>query len=290
MRKEVRRIRLIHFIKMLFRRYVDDEVPAYSSQMAYYFLLAFFPFSIFLITIIGYLPISDADILKPLASILPSISYHALQENVEQVVKTRNMKLLSFGFVAMLWASSSGMRAIMRGINKALCRDDRMPFWISVPLSIVFTILVTVLAVFYFLLLIFGEQIGELLVHAGMMWEYWKGWDVIRYMAAVLIMIGVFTLLFRYSPCKRIRWRNALPGAVFTTVGWLLVSFIFAFYVNQFWNPTLVYGNLGGIIALLIWLFISAQLILLGGEVNAILIFSRRDRAGKSGPRPKKQT
>ena len=283
----MRRIRLLRFIKMLFRRYVDDEVPAYSAQMAYYFLLAFFPFLIFLITIIGYLPISDADILEPLASFLPAISYHVLQENVEQVVKTRNMQLLSFGFVAMLWASSNGMRAIMRGINKALCRDDRMPFWISVPLSIGFTILVTLLIVFYFVLLIFGEQIGELLVRAGMKWEYWKGWDVIRYMTAVLIMIGVFTILFRYSPCKRIKWRNALPGAVFTTVGWLLISLIFTFYVNRFWDPALVYGNLGGIIALLIWLFISAQLIILGGEVNAILIFNRKDRVGKSGPRLK---
>ena len=72
-----------------------------------------------------------------------------------------------------------------------------------------------------------------------------------------------------------------MPGAVFTAVGWLLVSLVFSYYVNRFWNLSLVYGSLGGIIALMVWLFISAQLILLGGEVNAMLIFGYKDKGKK---------
>lgn len=271
----MRRIKLFDYVKELYRRYIEDEVPAYGAEMAYYFLLAVFPFLIFVITIIGFLPVNSDDILKPLADLLPHQSYQALSVNVEQVVDRRNLRLLSFGFISMLWAASSGMGAVMRGINKALCQKDTRPFWIAIPLSILFTIMVTVMILFYFVLLIFGRQLGGLLAHTGLSQEYWKGWHILRYALAGSMMIVVFVVLYRYSPCKKIRWRNAMPGAIFTTVGWLLVSLAFTFYVNRFWNLTLVYGSLGGIIALLVWLFISAQLIILGGEVNAMLIFSR---------------
>ena len=274
-------IKLLKSIRELYRRYVEDEVPAYSAEMAYYFLLAVFPFLIFLITVIGYLPVSGDDILRPLANLLPSESYHVLRDTAEQVIRSRNLRLMSFGFVSMLWAASSGMGAVMRGINKALCEKDTRPFWVAVPLSILFTILVTLLILFYFILLIFGRQIGDFLLRIGLRWEYWKGWNVIRYAVAIFLMIAVFVILYRYSPCKKIRWRNAMPGAVFTAVGWLLVSLVFSYYVNRFWNLSLVYGSLGGIIALMVWLFISAQLILLGGEVNAMLIFGYKDKGKK---------
>lgn len=250
-------------------------MPAYAAEMAYYFLLAVFPFLIFLVTIIGYFPVTVEDILDPISNLLPYQAYHILRDNVEQVISTRSIKLMSFGFISMLWAASNGMGAVMRGINKALCENDTRPFWIAVPLSILFTVLVALLILLYFILLIFGRQISRLFLPAELPHLYWRIWHILRYGIAVFMMILVFAVVYRFSPCKRIRWRNAMPGAIFTTVGWLLISLAFSFYVNQFWNLSLIYGSLGGIIALLVWLFISAQLIILGGEVNAALIFQR---------------
>jgi membrane protein len=283
----VRAIKIFAYAKELYRRYIADEVPAYGAEMAYYFILAVFPFLIFLVTIIGYFPISVDDILEPLGDFLPYQSYHVLRGNVEQVINTRSLRLMSFGFISMLWAASNGMGAMMRGINKALCEKDTRPFWIAVPLSILFTVLVTLLILFYFVLLIFGRQISRLLFPVELPRIYWQVWHILRYGVAVLMMVLVFVFVYRFSPCKKIRWRNAMPGAIFTTIGWLLVSLAFSFYVNQFWNLSLIYGSLGGIIALLVWLFISAQLIILGGEVNAILIFSRKNnQADKSKGNP----
>ncbi len=283
----MRAIKIFAYAKELYRRYIADEVPAYGAEMAYYFILAVFPFLIFLVTIIGYFPISVDDILEPLGDFLPYQSYHVLRGNVEQVINTRSLRLMSFGFISMLWAASNGMGAMMRGINKALCEKDTRPFWIAVPLSILFTVLVTLLILFYFVLLIFGRQISRLLFPVELPRIYWQVWHILRYGVAVLMMVLVFVFVYRFSPCKKIRWRNAMPGAIFTTIGWLLVSLAFSFYVNQFWNLSLIYGSLGGIIALLVWLFISAQLIILGGEVNAILIFSRKNnQADKSKGNP----
>lgn len=266
---------MFFFIKEMYRRYIDDEVVAYGAEMAYYFLLSLFPFLIFIITLIGYIPFSRENILEYLAFLLPQDSYETIRENILQILNNRNIKLMSFGFISTLWAAASGMGAAMRGINKALCQKDTRPFWVAIPLSIAFTLLVAVLIILYFVLLIFGKQIGNWLLQIRMPNLSLQIWHIFRHLIAILMMTLVFTILYRYSPCKKIRWRNAVPGAIFTSAGWLIISWLFAWYVNHFWNLSRIYGSIGGIIGLMVWLFISAQLIIMGGEVNAILIFNR---------------
>jgi membrane protein len=90
------------------------------------------------------------------------------------------------------------------------------------------------------------------------------------------MMVIVFACIYRFTPCSRLGWREVLPGAIFTTVGWLVASLAFSYYLDNIWNIELVYGSIGSFIALLIWLYLSATLLLLGGQVNALLAFSQR--------------
>ena len=276
--------KIFFYIKELYRRYIDDEVAVYGAEMAYYFLLSVFPFLIFITTLVGYLPITGDNFLESMANILPYESYLVVRKNVEQVIHTRSLKLMSFGFISMVWASASGMGAVIRGINRALCQRDNRPFWVAIPLSVLFTILVAILIVFFIILLIFSRQIGAYLLEAGMSQLYWKGWQALKYTLGILTLMVVFVLLYKYSPCVKVRWKNAIPGALFATVGWILVSWLFSWYVNHFWNLSLVYGSIGGIIGLLIWLYISAQLIILGGELNAVLILHPPGKWAKKTP------
>ena len=124
---------MLFFIKELYRRYVEDEVAAYGAEMAYYFLLSIFPFLIFVTTLIGFLPIPGESFLAYLKVLLPHESYQFIRDNLLQILSRRNLKLLSFGIISMLWAASSGMGAAVRGINRALCQKDTRPFWIAVP-------------------------------------------------------------------------------------------------------------------------------------------------------------
>lgn len=275
---------MVFYIKELYRRYIDDQVAVYGAEMAYYFLLSVFPFLIFITTLIGYLPYTGDNFLEYMANLLPYESYLLVRKNVDQVIHMRNLKLLSFGFISMVWASASGMGAVIRGINRALCQKDNRPFWVAIPLSILFTVLAAMSIIFFIILLIFSKQVGAYLLDAGMPQLYWRGWKALRYLLAILILMLVFGLLYRYSPCIKVRWRNAIPGTIFATVGWLLVSWIFSWYVNHFWNLSLIYGSIGGIIGLLIWLYISAQLIILGGELNALLLLYPPGKNAKKIP------
>ena len=277
--------KLIRYIKELAFRFQDDDVPALGAQMAYFFLLAVFPFLIVLMTVIGYSPISSEDVLEPLSNVLPYESYEVIRANVVQVTDRRNLRLMSIGFITTLWAASNGVGAVIRGLNKAYNEEEKRPFWMIKGVSLLCTIGLSLTIVLYFVLLIFGQQIGNIMEWIGFPPEYRNIWDQFRYMVIVVMMILVFAAFYHFTPSRRLRWREVFPGAIFTTVGWLLTSMAFAYYVNNFWNLSLVYGSIGGIVALLIWLFLSAMMIIMGGEVNAMLFFAR---VGREKPKGKK--
>jgi len=110
-------------------------------------------------------------------------------------------------------------------------------------------------------------------------------WDVFRYFIILCVMVLIFAALYRYTPSKRLSWREVFPGSVFATIGWVIVSVGFSFYVNNFGNYSRLYGSIGAVIILLTWLFLTSIIIILGGEVNATLAF---DREGKEKPVGKK--
>jgi membrane protein len=94
-----------------------------------------------------------------------------------------------------------------------------------------------------------------------------------RYLVGFIAMIFVFIMVYRYTPSKRLNWKEVLPGALFSTLGWILTSIGFSYYVNNFGNYSKVYGSIGAVIALMSWLFISSVIILMGGELNATLAY-----------------
>ena len=109
---------------------------------------------------------------------------------------------MSFGFISTLWAAASGMGAAMRGINKALCQKDTRPFWVAIPLSIAFTLLVAVLIILYFVLLIFGKQIGNWLLQIRMPNLSLQIWHIFRHLIAILMMTLVLPSCTGIAPVK----------------------------------------------------------------------------------------
>jgi uncharacterized protein YqhQ len=103
-------------------------------------------------------------------------------------------------------------------------------------------------------------------------------WVVLRYAVPIIIMFVMFSLLYVFVPCCSIRFKEALPGSIFSTAGWIIISLLFSFYVSNFANYTRVYGSIGGVIILLIWIYISCIIILLGGEINATFSYFRSNK------------
>ncbi|ERI90002.1 YihY family protein [Clostridiales bacterium oral taxon 876 str. F0540] len=266
------------FLKSIIFRYIDDEITAMGSQLAYSLLLAFFPFLILLMTLVGYSSVKSEDVIAALGTILPIDVLKLVKNTVVEVVDTRRSGLLSISMVSTVWTASNGFNAVIRGLNKAYDEKEKRPYWKVQLTAILCTIGLVLIIIVAFALLVFGEIGVKFLIsrfHVTPRVEYII--DFSRYIIGLTVMIIVFNAVYRYTPSKRLTWGETLPGAVFTTIGWTLISVGFSYYVNNFGSYSRIYGSLGAVIALMSWLFISSVIILIGGEINATLAYRKLD-------------
>jgi len=267
-------IRIRKDIKNLIYRFRDDDVTALASQLAYGLLISFFPFLIFLMTLIGFSSIESEDVLRGLSQFVPASVFELIRNTVITVVDTRNHNLLSLSLILTIWISSAGFKAVIKGINKAYDEPERRSFIRLEIVAILCTLALNAIIFLSLALLVLGEVVGyNIGVFLGYPEQSKEAWDVFKYLVIVLIMILVFAAMYRYTPSKKLTWWEVFPGAIFATLGWIAVSVLFAFYVNNFGNYSTIFGSIGAIIILLTWLFMTSVIIIMGGEVNATLAF-----------------
>ncbi|SKA73177.1 membrane protein [Clostridium sp. USBA 49] len=266
----------INIVKSLIFRYKDDEITAMGSQLAYSLLLSFFPFLILLMTIIGYTNIKSDDVIFSLLHILPLEVVNLIRDTILDIVGKRRSGLLSFSMISTIWTASNGFKAVIRGLNKAYDEKEKRPYWKVQLIALLCTIGLVSIIFLAFLLVIFGEIVVNYLTKRL---NYTKSLqimiNIMRYLIFFSLMVFVFTAVYMYTPSKRLTFKETLPGSIFTTIGWTLISVIFSYYVNNFANYSKIYGSIGAIIALMSWLFISSIIILIGGEINATLSYRK---------------
>jgi membrane protein len=257
-------------LKLLWHRIEEDDIPGLSAQLAYFFLLSLFPLLIFIFTLLPYLPIPYPDILGSIREFAPPQTMDLIEKNVNHVVNNRNGGLLSFGVIGTIWSASNGIHALVRAFNKAYNVDESRSFIVSRGMAILLTIGMIFVFIVAVLLPIFGREIGIFLFsYLGFKLEFIRIWEMLRLVVSALILFLIFTGLYWIAPNVKLRCRSAFPGAGFATVGWILSSYALSFYVSNFNNFSLTYGSIGAIIVLLIWLYISGFIIIIGGEINA---------------------
>lgn len=262
-------------------KYKQHNISALASQLAYDMLLSFFPFLIFMLTLLGHSSLDANEVLIALQTIMPTEVYTLVESTVRNVLQTRNSELLSFSLIFTLYTSSRGFRAVMYGLNKAYETKEKRNYFHVIIMSIILMIGLIGVIMFVLAFLVFGEAISNALRNwLNLEWALFDYITLIRYPIALLSMIFVFAAMYRIIPSKKINWSEVIPGAVFTTVGWLVSSYVFSYYVNNFNNYSSLYGTIGVIIVLMLWLYITSIIILLGGELNAILGHERELKCG----------
>lgn len=258
--------------KTLYKKFIADEISALGAQVTYYLILSFFPFLIFLVSIISYTNIVSEDSLAIISGLFPKSVYTLIEGVIKYVLSTRNRTLISIGMIATIWSASVGILAFMYGMNKAFRKKETRPFWKVRGLSVLFTLAFAIIIIFSIVLVVFGEILGR---HFFNIWGVSKNldilWDIFRYGVSIAALFLVFMLFYVYIPNCSIKFRDAVPGAVLSTLGWVILSTGFAFYVNKFESYSKIYGSIGAVIALLIWLYWSSIIVFVGSELNAIL-------------------
>lgn len=259
-------------VRTLIMRLSKDDLPSLSAQLSYYLLLAFFPFLIFLFSLMGFANLSEEALINNIVLLLPRDAGESVRTIVREVTANRSGALLSFGLIGSLWTASGGVNALIKGLNKAYEESETRRFWILRIISIAAMFVLALVILISMGLLVFGQTIERKVFPIIGIPDRWSStWDLLQWIVPLFALFFVFLLLYRIAPNRRLRWRAVLPGSVFATVGWIACSLLFAFYVNNFGNYSRTYGSLGGIIILLIWLYLSSMIVLIGGEINAFL-------------------
>lgn len=279
MGQEVKRKRsffsfMIYFIVKI----KEDDVFALGAQLAYYLVLAFFPLLIFIMTLIGFSSLDSMQVIEGLNAILPSNVVDLTSSIIIEVVEHQSGSILGVSAVLTVWSASSAFRAVIKGVNKAYNIKENRSFANRAIMAIICTFALGFIVMLTLGLLVFGQVIGDLLIKYVPYENILnKLWGATRYCIVIVIMIMIFAAIYRYTPSKRTEWREALPGAIVTTLGWITVSLIFSFYINNFANYSRIYGSLGAVFVLMTWLYISSIIIILGGEVNSVLVIRKNN-------------
>lgn len=265
-------------IKKLWHRIKEDDLPDLSAQMAYYFLLSMFPLLIVLFTLLPYLPVPHQDLLEVIRGYAPVEAMDLIEKNLKEIMHNRNGGLLSIGIIGTIWAASNGINAIVGAFNKAYNVKESRSFFVSNGMAILLTLGMILVFIIAIALPIFGRQIGVYLFSQfGLQHQFLIIWEALRWLVSALVLFIIFSVLYWIAPNVKLRCRSAFSGAAFSTVGWIAASVALSFYVNNFNSYSFMYGSIGAIIVLMTWLYITAFIIILGGEINAF--YSERKKA-----------
>ncbi|TYR80667.1 YihY/virulence factor BrkB family protein [Priestia megaterium] len=263
--------RMIVFGKKVGQEIKEDNATGLAAEQAYYYMLSIFPMLILLLSIIPYLSIEPDEAVSLLESVMPGEAATIFEENVVQFVNSPNRGILTLGILGTIWSASNGMNAFMRAMNQAFNVKETRSFIKVKVISIVLTVSLVITLVAALILLVFGGVILDILNQ----WLYLPAsantlLGILRWVIAVAIMIGILSVLYRLAPNKTFPFAHVWPGAVAATMLWQLTSLGFSFYVSNFGNYSATYGSLGGVIVLMLWLFLTGLILIIGGEINAV--------------------
>lgn len=276
------------YVRDLLKRCKEDNISATGAQLAYYLVLAFFPFLIFLLTLVPYTPLADQDVLGGLMGYLPESAADLVTPVINDVINSRSGVLLSSALVLTLWSASSGMSNLLSAMDLAFDVDNKRNFLLKRVISLLFTLLLVLIIIISLTSQVFGELIVSALANTGLPSDWViTSWNILRGLIPLVVMILGFSLLYRYGPGfpkqEMITFKESLLGGLIAALGWTAISYGFSFYVSNFANYANTYGSIGGLIILLVWLYLSSLVIMLGAEATASYIAVFKDEVSDQG-------
>lgn len=247
-----------------------------SAEMAYNAMLALFPAILAILTAIGLFEVVQAPIQQlgdRLGEVAPTEALFLIDEFIKEVSQSQNQGLFSISFVAAIWTASGAMSAAMTALDQIhqIPLDQVRPFWKSKLISIALTLGSILLLITASLLIVISDLTVQLVAEQiqGLARIILAVWRLLSWPIALGIVASAFAFIYRYGPS---RWRHGtpiLPGAMIAAVFWAVLSSLFRLYVTNFGNYNKAYGAVGTVIVLMLWLYLSSLVILVGDQLNA---------------------
>jgi len=268
--------------KRVLKESSEDEITDRAAGLSYYFVFALFPALLFLTSLVGMLPIPNLmdRLMSYVEQTMPGDAASLIQKTLAEIVGGAHGGLVSIGVLAALWGASAGVASMMTALSVAYDVEDNRPWWKRRLIAIGLTVALAALLLCAVALLVFGGAIGKLLGNTVGLGEVAvKVWNVAQWPIAAFFVVSAIALVYYAAPAvEQRRWVWVTPGSVVATVAWIGMSLALRFYVTNFGNYTATYGSIAGVILLMLWLYLSGLVLLLGAEVNAEIEHAAAER------------
>lgn len=271
-------------LKRLIDKFNRDEMTVYAAQASFFIVLSAFPFLMLLLTLVQVIPaVSRTDIQRAALEMIPDVlEMDSLVSSIIDNVYTNSPgTILSVTAVTALWSASRGMISMKRGLNRVLDIRDRSSYLLERLICAGYTVVFVLVCIFSLVLLVFGTTIQHIVLRFFPFLSAVTDYIIsFRSLFALTLLTLCFTGMYTLVPKKKQPPRSQLPGAVFSTVCWILFSYAFSIYFNHFHNFSYMYGSLTAIVLLMLWLYFGICILFFGAEINYFL--RERSRAALS--------
>ena len=258
---------------------IEGAITTRASSLAFNFFLAFFPAIIVLFTLIPYIPVDgfQETLMDILMNILPPSTNEITLETLDDIINNQRGGLLSLGFVLALYFSTNGINSLIEAFNASYHISKTESILKQRFLSLFITFTLTIILIFTIALIIFGQFIINYLIE----YEFINSNEKILFNLAKwfilisMLFLGISTI-FNLGPSLKNKWRTFSPGAIFSTVFIIVTSLGFTYYIDNFGQYNKIYGSIGTLIIILLWIYFNAIILLTGFEINASIINAKK--------------
>jgi len=264
----------LYDVALFFWRSIDKgAIPTRASAIAFSFFIAFFPFMIFLFTLIPYIPIEDFqnELFLLIKEVVPEVTFTAIETTVQDIIMRPRGDLLSFGFVAALIFSTNGLAAMMSAFDATVHSIQRRT-WISQRITAIY--LLAILSVLLTLVIVFlalGQLFIDYLKEATNLHDSFTLilLTTIKWVIVISLLFFAISFLYYMAPAKKVKWRFISAGGTLATFLSVLAMYGFAYYVNKFNQYNQLYGSIGTLLVILLLMYLMSLILLIGFELNA---------------------
>jgi membrane protein len=251
---------------------LEDDCPGLAAQLAFYFFLSVFPALLFLVSLLGYVPIETrlGEAVAELETLLPPEILRFLREQIDRAIAGGQGGLLTIGVLGAVWSSSSAVTAIITALNRAYDIEEWRPWWKRRLVAVVLTVALAIFVVSAFAFVVGGADLAAWVAgQLGFGERLARLWTMVQWTLAIVLVVMAIDFVYYLAPNADTPFVWVTPGALLATALWLLTSLGFKLYVQNFSNYTAVHGAIGGVIVLLLWFYLSGFALLVGAELNA---------------------
>ena len=255
------------------------RIPVYAANAGYFIVLSVFPMLLLFVSFLRYTGISVDNLTQLLHGVIPEALIPSAKRLILNTYQSTSRTVVSISAVTALWSASRGIYGLLTGLNAIYDVSEDRGYFYTRTVSVLYTFAFLLVLLLTLVLNVFGTTLLQMLpANAAPVWDFFADVINLRVLLLLLVQTAVFTAMYMVLPNRRNKLSDSLPGAVLTSVGWLVFSHLYSLYVENFASYANIYGSVYAVALSMLWLYFCISIVFYGGALNVYLTEGRKNR------------